>query len=136
FPVEFTGGGMRRVVFCFGIACAAALFAPAVANAQVAIGGGVKDTSGAVMPGVTVEASSPALIEKSRTVVSDSAGQYKIVDLVPGTYEVSFTLPGFKTVRRGNIILEGTFTAQVNGELQVGAVEETVTVSAVSPAVD
>jgi hypothetical protein len=126
---------MRRVVFCFGFACAA-LFAPAVANAQVAIAGVVKDTSGAIMPGVTVEASSPALIEKTRTVVSDSAGQYKIVDLVPGVYEVAFTLPGFKTVRRGNIILEGTFTAQVNGEMQVGAVEETVTVAAISPAVD
>jgi hypothetical protein len=127
---------MRRAVFCFGIVCTAALFAPAMASAQVAIAGVVKDGTGAVLPGVTVEASSPALIEKSRTVVSDAAGQYKIVDLLPGVYEVSFTLPGFKTVRRGGIILEGTFTAQVNGDLQVGAVEETVTVTAVSPAVD
>jgi len=127
---------MRRVVFCFGIACVAALFAPSIANAQVAIAGVAKDGTGAVVPGVTVEAASPALIEKTRTVVTDSAGQYKIVDLVPGTYEVTFTLPGFKTVRRGNIILEGNFTAQVNGEMQVGAVEETVTVAAVSPAVD
>jgi hypothetical protein len=89
-----------------------------------------------VLPGVTVEASSPALIEKTRTVVSDAAGQYKIIDLLPGVYEVSFTLPGFKTVRRAGIILEGTFTAQVNGDLSVGAMEETVTVTATSPAVD
>jgi hypothetical protein len=127
---------MRRVVFCFGIVCAAALFTPAVAHAQLAIAGVVKDGTGAVLPGVTVEASSPALIEKSRTVTSDSAGQYKIIDLLPGTYEVSFTLPGFKSVRRGNIILEGVFTAQVNADLSVGAVEETVTVTADSPAVD
>jgi hypothetical protein len=127
---------MRRVVFYVVIACAAALFAPAIADAQVAIAGVVKDGTGAVLPGVTVEASSPALIEKTRTVVSDAAGQYKIVDLLPGIYEVSFTLPGFKTVRRAGIILEGTFTAQVNGDLQVGAVEETVTVTAASPAVD
>ena len=127
---------MRRVVFCVVIACAAALFAPAIADAQVAIAGVVKDGTGAVLPGVTVEASSPALIEKTRTVVSDAAGQYKIVDLLPGIYEVSFTLPGFKTVRRAGVILEGTFTAQVNGDLQVGAVEETVTVTAASPAVD
>ena len=102
----------------------------------MAIAGVVKDSSGAVMPGVNVEASSPALIEKTRTVVTDGAGQYRIVDLRPGTYEVSFTLPGFKTVRRADIILEGTFTAQVNAELQVGAVEETVPVTAASPAVD
>jgi len=127
---------MRRLVFCGVIACAAALFAPAIASAQVAIAGVVKDGTGAVLPGVTVEASSPALIEKTRTVVSDNAGQYKIVDLLPGVYQVTFTLPGFKTVRRADVILEGSFTAQVNGELQVGAVEETVTVTAASPAVD
>ena len=88
------------------------------------------------MPGVLVEASSPALIEKTRSVVTDSAGQYRIVDLSPGTYEVAFTLAGFKTVRRGNIVLEGSFTAPVNAELQVGAVEETLTVTAESPTVD
>src|SRR6187549_3909814 len=112
---------MRRIVFCFGIVCAAALFVPAVAHAQLAIAGVVKDGSGAVLPGVTVEASSPALIEKSRTVITDGAGQYKIIDLLPGTYEVAFTLPGFKAVRRGNVILEGSFTAQVNADLSVGA---------------
>ena len=108
------------------VLCAAVFFVPRASYAQdrAAIAGVVKDTSGAVMPGVLVEASSPALIEKTRSVVTDSAGQYKIVDLSPGTYEVSFTLTGFKTVRRGNIILEGNFTPTVNAELQVGALEE------------
>src|SRR5262245_37040578 len=98
---------MRRVVFILVIACAAALFVPTTANAQVAIAGVARDGTGAVLPGVTVEASSPALIEKTRTVVTDGAGQYKIVDLLPGIYSVSFTLPGFKTVKRDGVILEG-----------------------------
>jgi len=88
------------------------------------------------MPGVTVEASSPALIEKSRVAISDSAGLYKIVDLPPGTYAVTFSLAGFKSVKRTDILLEGTFTAQINADLQVGAMEETLTVTAESPTVD
>ena len=127
---------MRRVVIGLAMLSAGVLFAPTTASAQVGIAGVVRDTSGAVMPGVTVEASSPALIEKTRTVVTDNAGQYKIVDLSPGTYAVSFTLPGFKTVKRGEILLEGTFTAQINADLQVGAMEETLTVTAESPTVD
>ena len=121
-----------RVTFFVGMV----LLVARSGSAQVAIAGVVRDTSGAVMPGVTVEASSPALIERSRAVVTDTAGQYKIVDLSPGTYEVSFTLPGFKVVRRAGVLLEGNFTAQVNAELQVGAVEETVTVQAETPTVD
>src|SRR6266540_2957160 len=127
---------MRRVVICLAMLSAGVLLAPTTASAQVGIAGVVRDTSGAVMPGVTVEASSPALIEKARTVVTDNAGQYKIVDLSPGTYAVTFTLPGFKSVKRGEIILEGTFTAQINVDLQVGAMEETLTVTAESPTVD
>jgi hypothetical protein len=127
---------MRRVVLCTALLWAAVFLLPRTSHAQVAIAGVVKDTTGAVMPGVTVEASSPALIEKTRSVVTDSAGQYKIVDLSPGTYDVSFTLPGFKTVRRTGIVLEGSFTAQVSVELQVGAVEEAVTVTGETPAVD
>jgi hypothetical protein len=127
---------MRRVVLCTALLWAAVFLLPRTSHAQVAIAGVVKDTTGAVMPGVTVEASSPALIEKTRSVVTDSAGQYKIVDLSPGTYDVSFTLPGFKTVRRTGIVLEGSFTAQVSPELQVGAVEEAVTVTGETPAVD
>src|SRR5579864_3439266 len=105
---------MRRVVLSMTVLCAAVFFLPRTSYAQPAIAGVVKDTSGAVMPGVLVEASSPALIEKTRAVVTDSAGQYKIVELTPGTYEVSFTLAGFKVVRRANIVLEGNFTPTVN----------------------
>src|SRR5262245_3183721 len=127
---------MRRVVVGIVLACAAVMLAPAAADAQVAIAGTVRDNSGAVMPGVTVEAASPALIEKTRSVVSDTAGQYKIQDLSPGVYDVTFTLSGFKTVKRTGILLEGVFTAQVNGDLQVGAVEETITVTGDAPTVD
>src|SRR4029077_15632063 len=88
------------------------------------------------MPGVTVEAASPALIEKVRSVVSDDQGAYKIVDLQPGMYVVTFTLPGFSAVKREGIELAANFTATVNADLRVGAVEETVTVSGASPIVD
>jgi len=129
---------MRRVVLSVVALCAAVVFLPSTSHAQdrAAIAGAVKDSSGAVMPGVLVEASSPALIERTRSAVTDSAGQYKIVDLGPGIYEVSFTLAGFKTVRRGNIILEGTLTPTVNAELQVGSLTEVLTVTAESPIVD
>ncbi len=115
------------------------LLLPAAAWAQQATGtiaGVVKDASGAVMPGVTVEAASPALIEKVRSVVTDEQGQYKIVSLVPGTYTVSFTLPGFSTFKREGLELTTSFTATVNAEMKVGALEETVTVSGAAPVVD
>ena len=100
------------------------------------IAGVAKDTSGAVLPGVTVEAASPALIEKTRTVVTDGSGQYKVVDLRPGTYSVTFTLPGFNTVKRDGIEITGIFTASVNADMKVGAVKETITVSGEAPVVD
>ena len=115
------------------------LVLPAPAWAQVAsatIAGVVKDASGAVMPGVTVEASSPALIEKVRSVVTDEQGQYKVVNLVPGTYTVSFTLTGFSTFKREGLELTTSFTATVNAEMKVGALEETITVSGQAPVVD
>jgi len=112
------------------------ILVPAVASAQSAIAGVVKDTSSAVMPGVTVEASSPVLIERTRSVVTDGQGQYKIVDLRPGVYDVTFTLPGFNTVKRDAIELPANFTATINAELRVGSLEETVTVSGQSPVVD
>jgi hypothetical protein len=127
---------MRGVVLRLAVLCAAVLLVARTGSAQVAIAGVVKDGTGAVLPGVTVEASSPALIEKSRTVVTDGAGQYKIVDLQPGTYDVAFTLSGFKSVRRSGILLEGNFTAQVSVELQVGAMNEIVEVAGVTPTVD
>jgi len=116
--------------------CALAVLLPSMAYAQAAIAGAVKDASGAVMPGVTVEASSPALIEKVRTAVTDGSGNYRIVELRPGTYSVTFTLPGFNTVKRDGIVLEGTFVATINAEMRVGAVEETITVTGSAPVVD
>src|SRR5438552_9958730 len=96
------------------------LFVPAVASAQSAttgaIAGVVRDPTGAVLPGVTVEAASPALIEKVRTVVTDGEGQYKVVDLRPGTYTVTFTLVGFSAVKREGVELTTGFTAAVNAE--------------------
>src|SRR6185503_6905993 len=114
------------------IMAAAALLAllPGLAAAQggSTISGVVKDASGAVLPGVTVEAASPALIEKVRTVITDSAGQYAIVQLRPGIYTVTFTLPGFSVVKRENVELTTDFTSTINAEMKVGALEETITV--------
>src|ERR1700681_492674 len=112
------------------------LLLPAAAFAQAAITGVVRDPSGAVLPGVTVEAASPDLIEKVRSVVSDDTGQYRIVDLRPGTYSVTFSLTGFSAFKREGIELTGTFIATVNAELKVGAVAETITVSGETPIVD
>ena len=111
---------------------------PATAWAQAAgsIAGLVRDTSGAVLPGVTVEVSSPALIEKVRTAVTDGDGQYKVVDLRPGVYTVTFTLTGFNTFRREGIELSAGFTATINADLRVGSLEETITVTGQSPIVD
>jgi hypothetical protein len=116
------------------IACL--VFVPAVAHAQGSIGGVVKDASGAVLPGVTVEAASPALIEKVRSVTTDNTGQYKIVDLRPGTYAVTFTLGGFSAVKREGIEIAGAFAATVNADLVVGSVTEVLTVTAEAPTVD
>lgn len=113
-----------------------AVLAPTAAYAQASIVGTVRDTSGAILPGVTVEAVSPALIEKVRTAVTDATGQYRIENLRPGLFAVTFTLPGFSTVKREGIELTGTFVATVNAELRVGALEETITVTGESPIVD
>ena len=110
--------------------------APAAADAQGSIVGLVKDASGAVLPGVTIEAASPALIEKVRSVVTNGTGQYRIENLRPGTYTVTFTLPGFSTVKREGIELTGAFVATVNADLRVGSIEETITVSGETPVVD
>ena len=112
------------------------LLVPALARAQASIAGVVKDPSGAVLPGVTVEAASAVLIEKARSVTTDGTGQYRIIDLRPGAYTVTFTLQGFSTVRREGIELTGSFTATVNAELKVGELSETITVTGESPIVD
>jgi hypothetical protein len=132
---------MGRVVASVQVALACALglsvAAPAFAQGdRASISGLVQDSSGAVLPGVSVEAASPVLIEQSRSVVTDGAGRYRIENLRPGTYSVTFTLPGFKTVKREGIILEGAFAAGVNMTLEVGTVEENVTVTGASPVVD
>jgi hypothetical protein len=111
------------------------LFA-ASAHAQASIAGTVRDSSGAVVAGVTVEAASPALIEKVRSVVTDETGQYVIVDLRPGTFSVTFTRHGFTTLKREGIELTGSFVATVNAELTVGAVAETVNVALEAPHID
>jgi len=118
------------------VALALLLFLPLSASAQSAIAGLAKDESGAVLPGVTVEASSPVLIERSRTVVTDDQGRYRVVDLRPGEYTLTFTLTGFSTIVRGGIELPANFVATVNVELKVGTLAETVTVSGASPLVD
>src|ERR1700738_742753 len=116
---------MRRLASRVVLAWVSAVVLAATAFAQASgIAVVVKDTTGAVMPGVVVEASSPALIERVRTVTTDSQGQYKILDLRPGTYEVTFTLPGFSTIKREGIELPATFVATVNADLRVGALEE------------
>lgn len=128
---------MRRLAVYALWAALALVSAPNFALAQTTgITGVVRDVSGAVLPGVTVEAASPALIERVRTVTTDSQGRFNIVDLRPGVYLVTFTLTGFSTVRREEIQLPATFTATVNAELKVGALEETITVTGASPLVD
>src|SRR6266849_9040657 len=112
------------------------LLVPSAVYAQAAITGVVKDASGAVLPGVTVETASPVLIEKTRSVVTDATGQYRIVDLRPGTYSVTLSLTGFTTVKREGIELSGNFVATVNSEMKVGALAETITVTGESPIVD
>ena len=116
--------------------CTLALLVPTVVFAQSTITGVVKDTSGGVLPGVTVEAASPALIEKTRSAITDSAGQYRIENLRPGAYAVTFTLSGFSTQKREGVELTSFFTATVNADLRVGAVAETITVTGETPVVD
>src|SRR5438128_2664609 len=117
------------------LAAVACVVVPVAAPAQSSgtIAGVAGGATGAGLPGVTVEAASPALIEKVRSVVTDEQGNYKIVGLASGTYTVTFTLPGFSTFKRDGVQLTVGFTANVNGEMKVGTLEETVTVTGSSP---
>jgi Carboxypeptidase regulatory-like domain len=130
---------VRTIVVGAGLVLCA-LLAPRAGSAQTAaasgIAGVVKDGSGAVLPGVTVEAASPALIEKVRTVVTDGEGRFNIIDLRPGTYTVTFSITGFSGLRRDGIELTSGFTATVNADMKIGALSETVTVSGEAPLVD
>ena len=112
------------------------LFAPSVVYAQATLAGIARDTSGAVLPGVTVEAASPVLIEKVRTATTDATGRFTIPDLRPGTYKVTFSLTGFRTIVRDGVELAGTAVATVNADMAVGGVQETITVSGATPVVD
>jgi hypothetical protein len=125
-----------RVLRWLSLVVLSTVFLPAAASAQASITGVVKDASGAVLPGVTVEAASPVLIEKARTATTDGSGQFRIVDLRSGTYTVTFSLPGFSTVRREGIELTGSFVATVNADMRVGSLQETVTVTGEAPIVD
>ena len=127
---------MRGLLRVSLFALAVSLLAPIAAYAQASITGVVKDTSGAVLPGVTVEVASPALIEKTRSTVTDGSGLYQIISLPPGTYTVTFTLTGFNTVKREGIELTGSFIASINADMKVGAISETITVTGETPLVD
>ncbi len=125
----------RRLLLSAGaLTCLLAL--PTAAHAQSAFAGVVKDATGAVLPGVTVEAASPALIEKVRSATTDTNGAYKIENLRPGTYSLTFNLPGFSSIKKDAIELPSNFTSTINADLKVGSLEETVTVSGESPVVD
>ena len=123
---------------CVRFGCLVLLFLAAVpaAHAQGTLAGVVRDGSGAVLPGVTIEAASPALIEKARTTVTDSSGQYRIVDLRGGTYAITFTLGGFTTVKREGVVLSGEGIVTINADMRVGALAETITVTGEAPTVD
>src|SRR5882672_6540051 len=123
-----------RLVTAVGIGACLLVFSSSATAQQ--IGGTVRDTTGAVLPGVTVEAQSPSLIERVRSATTDANGRYLIVALEPGVYAVRYTVPGFRTVVREGITLSTGFTATVDIELAVGSVEETVTVTGASPIVD
>ncbi len=127
---------MHRTWLRTALLAVAVLALPSLARAQASITGVVTDESGGALPGVTVEATSPALIEKTRTVVTDGEGLFRLVDLRPGAYSVTFTLPGFATLVRDQITVSGTGTMTVNGQLKVGTLAETLTVTGEAPMVD
>lgn len=124
----------RRSGVLFFVGCL--LLIPALAQAQATLAGVVRDTSGAVLPGVTVEASSPVLIEKSRSAVTDGSGQYRLTQLPPGSYSLTFTLSGFNVVKRDDVRITGSGVIPINADLRVGALQETITVTGETPVVD
>src|ERR1041385_4443588 len=118
---------MRTILRCFLLFALVAIV-PRVAAAQATLAGEVKDTTGAVLPGGTVEAASPALVEKVRTAVTDGSGRYRIESLPPGSYTVTFSLTGFAPLKRENVIVSGSDVITVDMELTVGGMAETITV--------
>src|SRR5438270_2242881 len=133
--IESRRSVMQRVVKIVA-ALAGIVLLPSAVFAQATIAGVIRDASAAVLPGVSVEAASPVLIEKTRTVVSDGTGQYRITDVPPGTYVLTFSLTGFTTMKREGLAVSGSGVVTVNADLRVATVQETVTVTAASPIVD
>ena len=127
---------MRRMRGVWSSVVGCSLLLPALASAQATVAGVVRDNTGAVLPGVTVEATSPVLIERARSAVSDGAGQYRITDLAPGTYSLTFTLSGFTVVRREGVEVRGSGVVPISAELRIGTLEETITVTGETPLVD
>jgi hypothetical protein len=121
--------------FAKAVLAAAVVLFPVLSHAQ-SLAGTVRDASGGVLPGVTVEAASPVLIEKVRTATTDNTGQYRIENLPPGTYTVTFTLQGFTTVKRPDVALSGSGVVTINSDLQVGGIQDLITVTGESPVVD
>ena len=124
-----------RLVRCLAVVALMALM-PSLAHAQSSITGTIRDASGAVLPGVTVEAASPVLIEKVRSTVSDGTGEYRLTELLPGTYSLTFTLPGFATVKRDGVEITGAGVITINADMKVGELQETITVTGETPIVD
>jgi hypothetical protein len=127
---------MERLRGASGLLVGILLLCPVLAQAQASLTGVIRDNSGAVLPGVTVEATSPVLIERARTAVSDGSGQYRITELLPGTYSLSFTLSGFSVVKRDGVEVRGSGVVPINADMRIGAIEETITVTGESPTVD
>src|SRR6516165_7984294 len=127
---------MSKRIFHAALVCLEFVTLLAFTAGAQTITGIVTDPGGAVVPGVRVDAASPALIEQHRTVITDDSGRYSIISLTPGTYTVTFTLEGFSAQRRENVALSNDFTATVNAQLAIGAAQETVTVETFAPTVD
>ena len=125
-----------RIVVVYACVALMQAMVPSLVHAQATLAGVVRDTSGAVLPGATVEAASSALIEKARTAISDGTGQYRITDLPPGTYIVTFALSGFNTVQRQDVVVSGSGVIPINAEMRIGALQETITVTGETPLVD
>ena len=132
---ELSSGRTIRLLRLLGVTAVVALV-PSLAHAQSSIAGTIRDASGAVLPGVTVEVASPVLIEKVRSTVSDGTGQYRLADLLPGTYTVTYTLTGFATVKRDAVQVTGAGVMTLNADMRVGTLQETITVTGETPVVD
>ena len=127
---------LHKYVFLGALVACATVLLPTLAYAQAQIVGQVRDESGGVLPGVTVEAASPAIIEKVRSAVTDDQGRYRIDALRPGIYKLTFSLAGFSTVARESIEVPSEVVVTINADMKVGALEETITVSGETPQID